>query len=820
MLNEPGLTTAQVLAARAQHGENRLASDSGPSQTALLLRQFASPLIYLILVAAAISFALGDYGDVAIIMVVVLANVALGFFQEYRANKTYLSLRNLVRPTASVFRDANRIELDVWQIVPGDVVVLAAGDKVPADGVLFEVTQLVVDEAILTGESVPVTKSISADADLAQVFMGTSVVAGHALMKVVATGSQTELGKIATSVLGPDDESTPLQIRLSRFSRTLTYIVMSACVIVLLVGQFLGMEFTDLARTAVMLSVAAVPEGLVIAVTVILVSGMRRILHRQGLVKRLIAVETLGSVTVICTDKTGTLTEGRMEVAQVDFVDEMRAKQVMAVCNNLQGSIDVALWQYCESIGGESPQEIVSAVSRLAEKPFSSETKYMVTAVSQAQSSTHPTLLLKGAPEVVARMCDLSADQKIAMDLLIDQWASQGLRLLGLAVKQQGTVDDTSGYSWVGLVGMNDAIRTTVPDAVRTAQQAGIRIIMVTGDFKTTAQSIAHTVGILDSGTVLESSDIESMSDDQLADALSTTQVFARVRPQDKLRIVKVLAHQGEITAMIGDGVNDAPALKQSHIGIVVGTATDVAKESADLVLLNNDFATVIAAIEEGRVVFDNIRKVVAYVLSNSFAEVFAIFIAMLLGWPAPLLVAQILWINLICDGPEDLVLGFEPKESDVMQRMPHKMDNPILSRLGASLIVAVSSLSAFFGLSMFGYYYLSSGDVVAGRSMVLATFSVGSIIYLFAYRSLSVPLWRMVSVRHNPPLIWAVASGLIMSILPFVFAPLGRLLGVTPLTWLQWLVVALSAFSLLAVVEIAKFLALRSASKKPVGTN
>lgn len=798
-----GLTSSEVIARRNQFGENRLPAEATTSAWVILLSQLKSPLIYIILTAALVSLAARELGDFAIIMAVVVIDVILGFIQEYQAQKTYTALKGLLKPTTTVIRNGERREVEVWELVPGDLVLLNAGEKVPGDGLIIESTQLTVDEAVLSGESEPVSKPVNEKA-----FMGTTILTGRGEMQIQETGSETELGKIATSLQEHIEEDTPLQKRLKTFSKTLTLIVVVFTFAILTTGLVMGGEFLDMLRTSIILAVAAVPEGLLIAVTVILVIGMRKILKRNGLVKRLLAVETLGSVTVICTDKTGTLTEGRMRVTKAEILNEERALQTMVLCNNLEGPVDIALWNYARQTMDSDPQRLVDNSNRIAEELFTSETKYMITSVVSASFQDKPHYFLKGAPEIVLNMCDISSDEKARFLALVDQWAGEGLRMIGLAYRQLGRLDDHSGYTWLGLMGMEDPLRSGVVEAIKIAHRAGIQVKMITGDYLKTAEHIARGIGILQEGeSGMEGTELAALSDEQLQDRVRVISVFARIRPQDKLRIIKALQANGEVTSMIGDGVNDAPALQRASIGVVVGTATDLAKETADLILLDNNFRTIVAAIEEGRIIFQNIRKVVAYTLSNSFAEVLTIFVAMLLGWPPPLLVAQILWIHLICDGPSDIVLGFEPKENGIMDEKPKSLKEPILSRLGLSLIGVISISSAVAVLLLFNHLYSVHGNAIEGRSIVFASFAINSMVYIFAYRSMRQPLFRMNKLSANKPLIWAVSAGLITAVLPFLVPGLRNLLGIVPLNLDEWLVVAGVSLGLLIVVEIGKWI-------------
>ncbi len=798
-----GLTSTEVLARRQQFGENRLPAEKATSVWTILLNQVKSPLVYIILVAALVSLFTKEYSDFAIIMAVVIIDVILGFVQEYQAQKTYTALKGLLKPTTTVLRDNERREVEVWELVPGDLVLLNAGEKVPGDGLLLESTKLAVDEAILTGESEPVNKAVAE-----QVFMGTTVLTGRGLMEVQQTGSSTELGKIATSLQEHIEEDTPLQVRLKAFSKTLAWIVVAFTLAILVAGLLMGGEFLDMLRTSIILAIAAVPEGLLIAVTVILVLGMRKILKRNGLVKRLLAVETLGSVTVICTDKTGTLTEGRMRVTRAEVTDPARAYQTMVLCNDLEGPVDVALWEYARTLAAEDPQELVNRSERLAVELFSSETKFMVTANRLEGGKFN---YLKGAPEIVLEMCQPKKNERSRILSQIEEWAGEGLRLLGLAYRADGPVEEHAGYTWLGLLGMEDPLREEVRESIQVARKAGIQVKMITGDYRKTAERIARNIGLMQAGDeIIEGEELEAMGDEELAGRVEKTAIFSRIRPHDKLRIVRALQANKEVTAMIGDGVNDAPALQQANIGVVVGTATDVAKETADLILLDNNFRTIVAAIEEGRIIFANIRKVVAYTLSNSFAEVLAIFTAMMLRWPAPLAVAQILWIHLICDGPSDIVLGFEPKEGGIMDEKPRSLKEPILNHLGFSLIGVISVFSAIGALFLFNHLYSVHANAVEGRSIVFASFAINSMVYIFAYRSLRQPLFRMNRLNSNMPLVWAVLAGLVMAVLPFLVPGLRNMLNIVPLTLGEWLTVAGIALGLLAVVEIGKWVSNR----------
>ena len=801
-----GLNSSEVFKRKQKCGPNALPAEKGPSAWSILITQLKSPLVYIILFAAIVSLIVGDYADFGIIMAVVLVDAALGFIQEYRAQQTYTALKGLVKPTTTVIRDGQRTEIDVIDLVPGDLVVLTAGEHIPSDGIILQSIKLSLDESILTGESEPVNKTLDEGNNF--VLMGTTIITGRGLMKVTTIGANTELGKIATSLGNENEEDTPLQVRLKSFSKTLTRIVVLFTTMILIVGLIFGNSFLDMLRVSIILAIAAVPEGLLIAVTVILVMGMRKILKRKGLVKKLLAVETLGSVTVICTDKTGTLTEGRMRVTRKDYEDTQRAFQTMILCNNLEGPVDIALWEYAKKNYPDDPQSLVDKTARLNEEFFTSETKFMIT---ENKINDSEFFFIKGAPEIILEMCNLSSDERKVILNKVKNWASEGLRLIGLSYRQSGRIENHSDYTWIGLVALEDPIRDGVKNAVKVAHTAGIQVKMITGDYAKTAEHIGRLIGLYNKGDqMIEGDELAKLDDSQLSARVRQTTIFSRIRPQDKLRIVHALQANGEVTAMIGDGVNDAPALRHANIGVVVGSATDVAKEIADLILLDNNFSTLVASIEEGRVIFENIRKVVAYTLSNSFAEVLTIFGAMVLGWPAPLVVAQILWIHLICDGPSDIVLGFEPKELGIMKEKPKSIKEPILTNLGLALIAVISIISSIAALFLFGHFLNIHGNAAEGRSIVFASFAVNSMIYIFAYRSLRHPLTRMNRILDNKPLIWAVIGGLLVAVAAFIFNPIRNLLGIVPLSLQQWFVVTLIALSLLFTVEVAKFISNR----------
>lgn len=798
-LRKKGLTSSQVLERREEFGLNSLPEKKGRTALAIYVAQFKNPLIYLITAAALISVVMAEYSDALIIAVVILLDSVVGFFQEYRAEKTVVALRRLLKPTAKVMRNGQIIEIDASEIVPDDIVAVNDGDKIAADGTLIEAASLNVSEAILTGESEPTTKAVGE-----AVYMGTTALSGRGLMKVNAIGAATELGKIAGSLSEMKEEPTPLQVRLEEFGRSLTYLVVVVSALIFVVGILSGVGFLEMVMVSVVLAIAAVPEGLPIAVTMILVIGMRAILRRKGLVKKLLAVETLGSVTVICTDKTGTLTEGNMQVVRTDFRSEKMATYVMALCNNLADSLEVALWNRAKTAGAD-PQLLVDKWPRIHEVPFSSERKYMLT-VNEVEGAE--VALLKGAPEVVLESCALGGDEKKRIADGFTEYANSGLKVLGLAYRKGGALRELKDFEWLGLVGIEDPVRPSVKESVALCQKAGIKVKIVTGDYRGTALKVAAGIGLhVELDEILEGKDLEEMSGPELEKVVTKVVLFCRVSPRHKLKIVNALEKRDEVVAMIGDGVNDAPALKKANIGVSVGNATDVAQETASLILLDSNFKTLVDTVEEGRVVFDNIKKVVAYVLSNSFAEIFTIFGAMIMGWPTPLTVPQILWIHLICDGPSDIVLGFERGEPGIMEERPKDVQESILDSWGKVLILAIGVASALTSLALFWYFWQVSGDILSGRSVVFTVLAVQELIYIFAYRSLRHFVFKSGHFFENRPLFGTVALGFATQLLALYVPFLNNILGVVPLHLNDWVLVLAVAFGMLVIVEVVKYL-------------
>ena len=797
-----GLSENEVASLRNKFGENTLPVREETVPLSILLSQFKNPLIYILIAVGLISFLFAEYFDVLLIAAVVVLNVLMGFFQEYNAQKTLAALRKILKPQVLAIRDGLRKRIEAKDLVPGDLVVLGAGDRIPADGRLLEGSSLLVNEAILSGEEEAASKTTEEKEN--KLFMGTIIIFGQGIMVATAIGSQTEIGKIGQSLSQIKEEPTPLQIKLTEFSRSLAKIVLVICLMIFILGVFFQQNLVEIFRISVVLSLAAIPEGLPIAITVILVLGMRRILNRHGLVNKLLSIETLGSTSVICTDKTGTLTEGKMRVLEADFVDKTKGLLALMLANYQRTNIEIAFWDHVNREKHLLPPEILSSIDKVYEEPFDSERKYSLV-INKVNSQE--TAFMVGAAEIVLNFCHSSEIEKREILAKIEVWAERSLKVVGLAFKETGNLKEKSGFSWLGLVGIEDPLREEVKEAIFKAQAAGIKIKIVTGDFRKTAERVASRLGLeFSSSQIIEGKELEVIGDEELKKRISDIVLFTRVTPHQKLKIVSALQAKGEVVAMTGDGVNDAPALKKADIGVVVGTGSDVAKEAGDLILLDNNFKTIMAAVEEGRLIFSNIKKVVGYVLSNSFEEIILIVGAMLFNLPVPLTVAQILWINLICDGPPDILLGFEPKENGSMSENPKNIrKEEILGKRMKFLILVVSLTAGLSSLVIFSYFLKSTEDLYLSRTIVFTLLATLSLIYIFSFKNLNKLIIQTENFFANKYLFWGVAYGFIL-ILAAVYVPvLNHLLGTVPLRAFEWLLILAAAFLITLTIEITK---------------
>lgn len=843
---QEGLSHHAVKRRLEKYGENKLPEPEPIRWWQIIFAQLKSFLIIILLIAAGISFALDHASDAAIILAAVFINVIVGFFQEQKAERALEALRKVITLDAKVVRDNKEHVIDAVELVPGDIISLDMGDKIPADARILSSTDLETNEAPLTGESAAVAKSIEpVDASASvgdrssMVYTGTTVTRGSARAVVTATGVETEIGRIAQLLHTTKDEQTPLQKKLDTFAKTVGLVVIVVCVAIFVIGLIQGVALGDIFITAVAIAVSAIPEGLVVAVTIILAIGMQRILKRNALVRNLQAAETLGSTSVICTDKTGTITEGNMQVVSLvthdnqfdslHIVDAERHREqrlhelvfalnIGMLCNDahvantangtgeetIVGNLtDKALLAAGMNIGLDH-KKLVADEARIATIPFDSKIKFMATLHEHPEKGRR--LYVKGAPERLIAMSskirvgetvrDFAEEEQAVFNEKFIYFSNQGLRMLALAYKDMSASkasvaqSDVADLVFVGFVVIKDPLRPNIKETFARTAAAGIRTVMITGDHKLTALAIANELGMnVTEDNIMEGEELRSLTQEQLNERVERISVYARVSPEDKLNIIRAWKSKNKVVAMTGDGVNDSPALKAADIGIALGSGTDVAKETADIVLLDNDYTTIVSAVEEGRGIFDNIRKVVLYLVSDSFTEVLIVAFALILGMPVPLTAAQILWINLVADGLPNVALTVEPRDNDVMNESPRDIEEPVLNKQMKVLIVAISILTAVANLGVFYYFYTTTGDVALAQTIVFTSIAVDSLFYVFSVRSLRRSIFKS-SLFSNPWLIAAVVVAFMIQLAAIYLKPLQNILNTRPLMMEHWAVV------------------------------
>lgn len=861
---EDGLSTGAASDRREQHGKNKLPTSAQQvTKLKIFFEQWKSPLILILVAAGVISGILGEYIDMTVILITVAVNVIIGFVQEYKADQALKKLSHMVSYKAVVVRDGKETQVESEDIVPGDIMLLEAGDKVQADGRIIEQSSLEVDESVLTGESHTVKKhskqiqdNIALGDRKNMIYKGTTVVNGRARVLVTATGAQTEIGQIATLVKDTKEDKTPLQIQLSRMGKVIGLIVIAISVGIFLLGIFSTKEhhdFLEMFETAVAVAVAAIPEGLVISLTVILAIGMQHVLKRKALVRKLLAAETLGSVNVICTDKTGTLTEGKMKVTHIVtsqtelgtdelhlahadsqdyYADAVLALRVGVMANDgllenpdeseqqwqmIGDTTDTAL-VYAGMKAGIEKHHLDNAIKRVADIPFDSNNKYMAT----LHHVDHESMIyVKGAAEVLYDKCSYYEEhgEVKRMTKAMREWfqkqeeilTSKGLRVLALAYKQtdkkQTTLNkkDIDKLVFVGLVALSDPLRGDVHETIEIARKAGIRIVMITGDHIRTAQSIARELNIpAEDRNIFNGQQLEKMDDEALKQAVLDVSVFARVDPKHKIRIVEAFQSHGDIVAMTGDGVNDAPALKGADIGVAVGSGTDVSKEISDMVLLDDHFSTIVDAVEEGRGIYQNVKKVVLYLLSGSFSEVLMISASLIAGLPLPVLPAQILWVNLIEDSFPNMALAFDKGDKENMLDKPRTRREGIVDKEMKIMIVSKAILANIILFGIFLYFYRTTGDLALTRTVIFVGFAVDSLFYIFSIRSLRHMVYH-IPLFSNMYLIGAVALGWVLLIMAIYLPVFQTLLRTVPLGWFEWQVMIAFGLFNLFLIEVIK---------------
>jgi Ca2+-transporting ATPase len=890
-----GLSNEEAARRLEERGTNELEDRGTRSPWAILWEQFTSTMIVILIVAALASALLGDYEDAIAIAIIVVLNAALGFGQEYRAERAMAALQHLSAPRVKVRREDRVREISARELVPGDVVLLEAGNLVPADGRLLDAANLRVQEAALTGESEPVEKYPAAleeeDTPLGEradmVYSSTVVAIGRGLFVVTETGMATELGKIASMIQTTDREQTPLQRRLNQVGKVLALAALVIVGVVFALGLLRGEDLEVMFLTAVSLAVAAVPEGLPAVVTIALALGAHRMFRRRALIRKLPAVETLGSVTVICSDKTGTLTQNRMTVTVLDVADhtvelgEVRLTDSKpgpdggtplsigddptlalllagsALCNDAlledheedefgavgdptEGALVVAAARE-----GLKKPEIEVALPRVGEVPFDSGRKRMTTVhevvsdsenlealnpvLNAEQGSVSYIAFTKGAVDSLLEISSEVWTGDGQVESLTEGWreristanerlAGDGIRVLGVGLRRLHSFDgycerQERNLTFLGIVGMIDPPRSEAKDAVEICKRAGIRPVMITGDHPLTARHIATELGIAEDNRILTERDLASLPGEDLVDLVEEVPVYARVSPEHKLDIVEALQEKGQIVAMTGDGVNDAPALKKADIGVAMGiTGTDVSKEAADMVLTDDNFATIVAAVEQGRVIYDNIRKFIKYLLTSNSAEILVMLVGPFLGLGLPLLPLQILWINLVTDGPPALALSAEPAERGIMRRPPRPPRESVFARGLGRHVVWVGVLMALVSLAT-GLWYSQIAPEI-WQTMVFTTLTLSQLSHVMAIRSGDESLFR-VGLLSNKPLLGAVALTFVLQLLA-IYTPFFQRFLETEALPLAHLAIAVALSTIIFwAVEVEKWLGRRKASRE-----
>ncbi len=842
-----GLAVAEAAGRLAQFGPNLLQEGRRRSHWHILIDQFADFMIVVLMAAAVLSGIVGDVADTLAIITILLLNAVIGFTQEYRAEQAMAALRRIAAPAATVLREGRRLVIAAGELVPGDIVLLEAGNIVPADLRLVEAVRMRVEEAALTGESVPVDKDaalrVGADAALGDrrnmAFKGTVVTYGRGSGLVVATGMATELGRIAALLAAGEEVKTPLQKRLMAFGKRLAVAVLAICAIVFVSGLMRGEAPVLMLLTAVSLAVAAIPEALPAVVTIALALGAYRMVEHQALMRRLPSVETLGSITYICSDKTGTLTENRMRVESClvegrSVAPERAAGEVadqlftaMALCNDAAGDdggvagdpTEIALYMAAQR-AGFSRRSLEQAMPRRAELPFDSTRMRMTTFHAGPDGVTAYT---KGAPEAVLSRCTAalaeggtSVMDRAALEKLAAAMAADGLRVLAVARRRWTEIPDLNDpemveaeLQFVGLVGLIDPPREEAAAAVATCRSAGITPVMITGDHPATARAIARRLGILDGeGVVITGRELATLDDAALGARVLDVRVYARVDPAQKIRVVEALQARGQYVAMTGDGVNDAPALKRADIGVAMGRGgTDVAREASDMVLLDDNFATIVAAVRGGRRIYDNIRRFIKYVLTTNLAEVLLIFLAPFLGLPLPLLPLHILWVNLVTDGLPGLALTAEPAEPGIMQRPPRPPGETMFAHGVWQHILWVGGLMSALVLGL--QYWGVSAGVEHWQTMVFTALTFIQLAHVMAIRSDRESLLK-VGVLSNRPMAFAVVLTVVLQLLLIYVPALNRVFDTAPLSLPELGLCFGCAAVVLLAVEIEKALVRR----------
>jgi len=843
--SEKGLSQKEVRIRKEKFGLNLIPTTPSASKLKIFLMQFQSPLIYILVIAGLITLILGKWEDALVILLSVSINAGFGFWEESKVSKILEKLKKTLKTKAIVLREKEKKVVFQEELVVGDIIFLKAGDRVPADGRLIEAQNLKVSEAILTGEWIPSPKKVEIlpkETSLADrenmIYMGSFVESGEGKAVVVAIGKETEAGKIATLIKETKDEKTPLQRRLVKFAKIIGISIAFISLFIFLGGLIRKAHLLEMFETSVAVAVGGIPEALPVVMTVILAVGAERILRKKGLIRKLASVETLGSTEIICFDKTRTLTQGRMELSEIVSENPDLTLKIAVLANGafvenpdkkpkewkIQGSpTDIALLKAGIKKGFLKPNLEKNSIE-LSHLPFDSTYKYQL---SLRNENNKFLLYISGAPE---RILEKSVNQK-DWSKTVEDLTKRGLRVIGVGYKEilndkfqipSNLNELASEFNFVGLIALKDPLRPDVKEAIRICKLAGMRPILVTGDHQFTAKAIAEEIGLkVKEENILTGKDLDRMSDKELGKKLEEIKVYARVEPRHKMKIIWAWQKKGKVVAMTGDGINDAPALKKADIGVALGSGTEVAKESSDLVLLNDSFSTIVKAVEEGRVILDNLRKSISYILADSFTSVILIgFANIILGWPLPILPAQILWNNFVEDTLPDISYAFEPEEEDVMKRKPSFGKGSLFNREMKVLIFATGLIDEFLMLILFYFFWKKLGYPIPIktesiilipetlkyiRTLVFGAICIDTAFVIYCYKSLRKNLWQ-INPFSNKILVISSIVVFVAFAAAVYFPPLQNLLQTVPLGVGSWLILIGVGLLSMSLIEITKW--------------
>ncbi len=790
-----GLSSSEAEKRQKKYGLNEIAEKPPTPLYILFLSQFVDILIGLLIVAAVAAFAIGDVIDAGVIILAVMLNVIMGFIQEYRSQKAIESLKSFITKHAIVKREGQVKEIDAKTLTVGDIVVLEEGSKVPADLVLIESNSLSCDESQLTGESKAVAKEIDD-----KLYMDSNILSGNGLGVVENIGMATEIGKIA-DIVQEDDEETPLAKRVGKLGKTLSAIAIVVCIAIFIMEFLKGIPLVETFMTAVSLAVAAIPEGLPAVLTLTLALGMSEMAKSNAIVRKLLSVETLGSCTIICSDKTGTLTENKMTVVESFYTNEDKTHLIGKLCNNAVLDNDKIIGDQTDGAILKHCKEYDASLERIDEIPLDSNRKMMTTI--HILDGENNIVLSKGAPEIILDKCKyidrngsieiIDAETKEMILEKIGEMSGHALRTIGFAYKINDTESPEEDLTFTGLLGLIDPPKKDVKKSVNECINAGIGIIMITGDHEKTACAIAKDIGILTDGKVMTGKELDQLSDEEYLKIAPEIQVYARVKPTQKMKIVETLKKLDNIVAMTGDGVNDAPALKKASIGVAMGDGTDVAKEASDMILQNNDFTTIVKAIEGGRKIYDNIKRFVKYQVSTNVGAILTIVGTSLLNLPLPFNPAQLLWLNIVMDGPPAQMLGIEGAERDIMERPPEKGDiltkNTMLQILILGIVMAIGTICVFT-------YEISTGVSTTKAMTVAFTLFV-------VYQLLNAFNGRANSEKSSKFLYLGIIISFLLQLLILYIPQLQIIFRTTSIDMIDWIIILIVSSTILITQKI-----------------